>query len=387
LTRSPRCGEIYDIGDGRNNSTSILEAFDSLSGNKSMRILVTGGAGFVGSNLAIALKQHFHSADVVSMDNLYRKGSELNVPRLAAGNVLFCRGDVRDPRTFPEGPFDFVIECSAEPSVLAGIEGSPDYLIQTNLMGAYHCLEKARAWKAGFLFLSTSRVYPVKRLEQHPWQEDATRYSWSDDGTPGITREGVSEAMDMSGARSLYGFTKYAAEQLIEEYRDAFQLRTIVNRCGVIAGPWQFGKVDQGVASLWVLAHHFGRTLAYIGYGGLGKQVRDFLHVYDLCDLITEQISEFDRWDGWVGNVSGGLSNTGSLAELTHLCRESVGRQVPIHIQPITRPSDLRIYIGDCARLFERTGWRPRRDLRCIVDDIAGWAAQNSTALKEALTF
>lgn len=347
-----------------------------------MRILITGGAGFVGSNLAIALKRNSPAASVVCMDNLYRRGSELNLPRLKADGVQFHQGDVREPDTFPPGPFDFLIECSAEPSVLAGIDHSPDYLIQSNLMGAYYCLEKARLWKSCFLFLSTSRVYPIQRLESHPWREEATRFCWEDQGTPGITSRGVSEIMDMSGARSLYGYTKYAAEQLIEEYRAAFGLRAVVNRCGVVAGPWQFGKVDQGVAALWVLAHHFGRSLAYIGYNGLGKQVRDFLHIHDLCDLVIEQIRAFDRWDGWVGNVAGGASNAASLCELTTLCRELVGREIPINSVPVNRPADLRIYIGDCARLFARTAWRPRRNLGRIVQDIAVWAREHSAALQ-----
>ena len=269
-------------------------------------------------------------AEVVCMDNLHRRGSELNLGRLQVDGVRFHRGDVREADAFPPGPFDFLVECSAEPSVLAGIDGSPDYLIQSNLMGAYHCLEKARLWNSGFLFISTSRVYPIQRLESHPWWEESTRFCWRDRGTPGITSQGVSERTDMSGPRSLYGYTKYAAELLIEEYRATFGLRAAVNRCGVIAGPWQFGKVDQGVAALWVLAHQFGWPLAYIGYGGFGKQVRDFLHIDDLTDLVMEQIRQFDRWDGWVGNVAGGSPNAASLCELTTLCRELVGREVPI---------------------------------------------------------
>jgi len=317
------------------------------------------------------------------MDNLYRRGSELNVTRLEKAGAQFHRGDVRDPNGFPPGQFDFLIECSAEPSVLAGQDGSPDYLFHTNLVGAYHCLEKARAWKSRFLFLSTSRVYPIARLEAHPWREEATRFAWEDHGTSGISSRGVNENLEMTGARSLYGFTKLAAEQLIEEYRATYGLKSVINRCGVIAGPWQFGKVDQGVASLWVLAHHFGRPLSYIGYGGAGKQVRDFLHVDDLCDLVIEQLRDFDQWDGWLGNVAGGLANAASLCELTALCREFTGREVPISSVPANRPSDLRLFIGDCSRLFARTSWRPQRGVCRIIQDIAGWVKENADVLKE----
>jgi CDP-paratose 2-epimerase len=348
-----------------------------------VKILITGGAGFVGSNLALAIKLNFSDTEIVCMDNLYRRGSELNVPRLEKVDVKFHRGDVRDPNTFPSGPFDFLIECSAEPSVLAGQDSSPDYLFQTNLVGAYQCLEKARAWKSRFIFLSTSRVYPIATLEAHPWREEATRFAWEDSGTVGITSRGVAETIDLNGARSLYGYTKLSAEQLIEEYRATFGLKSIVNRCGVIAGPWQFGKVDQGVASLWVLAHYFGRPLSYIGYGGAGKQVRDFLHVDDLCDLLIEQIRDFDQWDGWLGNVAGGLANTASLCELTALCQEITGRSVPINSNPINRPNDLRLFLGDCTKLFTRTKWQPRRDVRRIIHDLGDWVNAHSQVLEK----
>jgi len=315
------------------------------------------------------------------MDNFYRRGSELNEPRLLAAGVRVHRGDVRDPASFPEGPFDFLIECSAEPSVLAGQDGAPDYLFQTNLVGAYNCLEVARRHNAGFLFLSTSRVYPIAALESQPWREEATRFVWTDEGLSGISSRGVTEELDLRGARSLYGFTKLAAEQLIEEYRQTYGLRTVVNRCGVIAGPWQFGKVDQGVVALWVMAHHFQSKLSYIGYGGTGKQVRDALHISDLCDLTVEQLRAFDQWDGWLGNVAGGLENSVSLQELTGLCEEVTGHEIPITSVVENRPSDLRVFIGDCSRLFARTGWRPRRGVREIVADIHQWVQHSEDVL------
>ena len=345
------------------------------------RILVTGGAGFVGSSLAIRIRNAFPGASIVAMDNLYRRGSELTLARLRERGIRFHYGDVRDAASFPAGPFDLLIECSAEPSVLAGLSGSPDYLIHSNLLGAYNCLERAKQWQSAFLFLSTSRVYPIAALERHPWREEETRFVWTA-AAAGISPKGVSERLPLAGVRSLYGWTKYAAEQLIEEYRAAFGLKTVVNRCGMIAGPWQFGKVDQGVVSLWVQAHLFGRPLQYIGYGGTGKQVRDVLHVDDLGDLIVEQLSDLPRWDGWLGNVSGGIDNSISLAELTGLCREAVGREIPIGSSPENRAADLRIYVGDCSDLFSRTGWRPRRSVHRIVEDLSAWARDERARLE-----
>jgi CDP-paratose 2-epimerase len=315
------------------------------------------------------------------MDNLYRRGSELNLPRLEKAGAQFHRGDVRVPAEFPAGPFDFLVECSAEPSVLAGQDGSPDYLFQTNLVGAYNCLEKARFWKSGFLFLSTSRVYPIAPLEAHPWREEKTRFVWLDKGNNGISSRGVSESIDLGGVRSLYGYTKLSAEQLIAEYRATYGLKAVVNRCGVIAGPWQFGKVDQGVMALWVMAHHFGRPLSYIGYGGAGKQVRDVLHVEDLCELIIEQIRDFERWDGWIGNVAGGFENSISLFELTELCREITCRKRSIQSVPANRPNDLRVFMADCSRLFKRTNWRPKRGAREVIEDTARWVRANESSV------
>lgn len=345
------------------------------------RILITGGAGFIGSNVACHLRLVFPAAKIVCMDNLYRRGAELNVGRLQDHGITFHRGDIRFMDQFPQEAADLFIECSAEPSVLAGQSGSPDYLFQTNLVGAYHCLEKAREWQSRLIFLSTSRVYPVARLESHPWTETDTRFAWLDEGVAGIDSKGVTESVDLGGARSLYGYTKLSVEQLIEEYRASFGLKAVINRFGVVAGPWQFGKVDQGVVALWVMAHVFGRPLAYIGYGGAGKQVRDVLHVKDVCSLLALQIAEFDAWDGWVGNVAGGLENSISLMELTALCQEITSSTVAIATDAQTRPFDLRLFIANCAKLYRRTSWRPSYSLWDIVTDTFDWVVKNQTAL------
>jgi len=345
-------------------------------------ILIAGGAGFVGGNLAVFLKRRHPSTRIIAMDNLHRPGSELNLPRLREVGVEFVKGDIRFANEFPAGPFEAILECSAEPSVLAGYTGSPDYLMETNFLGTYRCLEKARQGQSNFLFLSTSRVYPIALLEAHPWRESETRFEWLDVAGMPISSQGVQEACATQGARSLYGLTKFASEGLIEEYRAGFGLRAAINRCGVIAGPWQMGKVDQGVVSLWVLRHYFGKPLSYIGYGGTGKQVRDALHVDDLCELVEEQLAHFATWDGWLGNVGGGLKNSASLRELTAIFREVVGKEVAMGSEPANRQADLRLFLADCSRLFARTAWRPRRDVKQTVADIFNWVRAHEKELQ-----
>ena len=185
-------------------------------------------------------------------------------------------------------PFDLMVDCSAEPSVQAGLGGSPRTVLDTNLVGTLNCLEAARLRGAAFLFLSTSRIYPITALNDLPFTECETRFRWDDmPGIRGFSGRGIAEGFALDGARSFYGASKLAAEQLIQEYVFSYGMRALIDRCGVIAGPWQMGKIDQGVITLWVAHHYFDRPLRYTGFGGQGKQVRDILHVRDFFDLLS----------------------------------------------------------------------------------------------------
>jgi CDP-paratose 2-epimerase len=351
------------------------------------RLVITGGAGFVGSNLAVSLARRHPEWEIVAFDNLYRRGSELNLSRLEAAGVEFARGDVREPADLERfAELDAIVECSAEPSVMSGVDGDTSYLVHTNLTGAYNCLELARRSGAQLVFLSTSRVYPVEPQLSLALEEAPTRFELAArQPLPGASAAGVAEDFPLAGARTLYGTTKLAAELLIEEYRAAFGLRAVVDRCGVIAGPWQMGKVDQGVFTHWMLSHRFRQPLRYIGFGGEGKQVRDLLHVEDLIDLVERQLLDPARWDGAVFNVGGGRECSLSLRETTAICRELSGNEVPIEPVAETRSGDVPIYLSDCGRLFEFDEWRPRRNARQILADIDAWIAADEERIGRAL--
>lgn len=339
-------------------------------------ILITGGAGFVGSNLAIWLKENNPAAQIIAADNLKRRGSETNLLRLQAHGIEFVHADIRNPEDLKFGgrEIELILECSAEPSVLAGYGEAPDYLINTNLLGTINCLEVARRTKADFVFLSTSRVYPVKSLNQVNSREGETRFELTADQImPGISERGVSEQFPLDGARSLYGTTKLASELVIQEYGDMYNLRYVINRCGVITGPWQMGKVDQGVFALWMAMHYFKRELSYIGWGGTGKQVRDLLHINDLADLLAVQLGDFDKVSGQVYNVGGGLTSSLSLLETTQLCQEITGIKIPVKSVVDNRPADLKMYITDNSRVTAATGWTPQRGPRQTMQDIFEW--------------
>ncbi|WP_321493272.1 NAD-dependent epimerase/dehydratase family protein [uncultured Desulfobacter sp.] len=350
-------------------------------------ILITGGAGFVGASLALEFKARYPQNKVLCLDNLKRRGSELNLPRLKAAGIEFIHGDIRIQTDIEAaGPFDLMVECSAEPSALAGYGGSPDYLLATNVTGTMHCLEACRRHRAALIFLSTSRVYPWNPIRNLPYKETKTRFEPNDfQNIPGISSTGISETFPLNGPRTLYGATKLASELLITEYADMYGIKAIVNRCGVLTGPWQMGKVDQGFMALWVASHFFGRTLSYIGFGGNGRQVRDVLHVKDLFELLDRQISDLSTHSGAVYNVGGGEVLSLSLMELTALVQEATGRKILFKSDPETRPGDIPWYITDIRAVTSATGWQPRMTPDEIVGEITSWIDQNQESLKHIL--
>lgn len=347
-------------------------------------VLIPGGAGFVGSSLALGLKHQHPDWDIICLDNLRRRGSELNLPRFKAAGIQFVHGDVRspddlDPTAFP---VTTILDCSAEPSVLAGF-GSPQYVLQTNLIGTINLLELARVTQARLLFLSTSRVYPIHTLKSLNFREGETRFELlPEQSLLGASEAGIAEEFGLQGARSLYGTTKLASELLIEEYRDAYGLQAIVNRCGVLTGPWQMGKVDQGVFVLWMAAHYFQKSLSYIGFGGTGKQVRDLLHIQDLLRLVEYQLAHFAELDGEVLNVGGGVSSSLSLLETTRLCQDITGHTIPIQAVTDERPGDVPIFITDSAKVMAKTGWQSQMTPQATLQSIYDWIAANEAILK-----
>ena len=340
------------------------------------RILITGGAGFVGSHVALRLKQTFPSATITALDNLSRAGSATNLPLLEQAGVIFRRGDIRslDDVTSAVAEPDLIIDCAAEPSALAGYGGSAEYVVQTNVTGTYHCLELARRTKADVLFISTSRVYPYGLLNSLPTIERETRFALHHrQQLPGASENGIAEDFPLDGPRSIYGTTKLVSEYLVEEFADAYGFRFIINRAGLLTGPRQMGKTDQGLIVLWMAAHHWKRPLRYIGFGGQGKQVRDVLHIDDFCDLLLDQLRNFDAYQGQRYNAGGGLLNAVSLQELTALCEEITGNHIPITPDPETRPADVKIYITDNTKLVTRHTWRPQRTLPQTLESIHTW--------------
>jgi CDP-paratose 2-epimerase len=247
-------------------------------------------------------------------------------------------------------------------------------------------LEYARIFNSKFIFLSTSRVYPIAQIEKINTIETDSRFELhAEQMLHGVSSRGISEEFSLNGVRSLYGASKLASELLITEYCQMYELNAIINRCGLLTGPWQFGKVDQGVIVLWVARHYWGKGIKYIGYGGKGKQVRDMLHIDDLYELLKLQIKKINSFKGETFNVGGGNEISCSLLELTNLCQEVTGNIVKIDRDYNNRVADIKTYVTDATKVSKEFNWSPRWDAKSIVSDIHSWIKNNSNQLKDIL--
>jgi CDP-paratose 2-epimerase len=267
--------------------------------------------------------------------------------------------------------------------VQAGYAGSPAYVVHTNLTGTTNALEVARRHRASFVFLSTSRVYPYEVINGLRYEETGSRFRLAPGQVvPGVSAAGFSESFPLTGLRSLYGATKLASELIVSEYLAMYSLRGVINRCGVIAGPWQMGRVDQGFVTYWAARHLFGGKLAYKGFGGQGKQVRDVMHVADLHRLVEYQLEHLDAISGQTFNVGGGAASTVSPCELSEICARLTGNRLELAPPEEAPPADVRLYVSDCGKVEAATGWRPAVPMASIVEETVAWLTENRQALE-----
>ena len=345
-----------------------------------MRILISGACGFVGGTLARALAES-GGHELVGFDNFIRPGSETSRAGLKRLGVRIFHGDLRAASDNDALPAcDWVIDAAANPSVLAGLDGqaSSRQLVEHNLVGTLNTLEYCKRHRAGLILLSTSRVYSAARLARLPVsvEKGAFRPSGAE-GVEGIGPGGVTESFSTLAPLSLYGATKLASEALALEYGEAFGIPVFVNRCGVLAGAGQFGRADQGIFAYWINSWMRNRPLRYIGFGGLGHQVRDCLHPRDLLPLLSRQfaapaLEPADR----IVNLAGGNAGAVSLLNLSNWCAGRFGpRSVPS--DPAPRPFDIPWLVLDCAKAARLWNWSPQTPLLSILDEIAAHAAEH----------
>jgi CDP-paratose 2-epimerase len=350
-----------------------------------MKILITGAAGFVGSGIIRYLREHFNDAVLIGIDNLSRRGSEYNLALLQQLDCRFIYGDIRSKEDIDDLPkVDWVIDCAAIPTVTAGVDSGTHALINNNLTGTIHLLEKCRRDDCGFIILSTSRVYSIQALTNIPLVEKDERLAIATDVVypAGFSESGVSESFSTAAPVSLYGATKLASEVLALEYHYTFGFPVWINRCGVIAGPGQFGKIDQGIFSFWVYQYLLDLPLSFIGFGGKGKQVRDFVHPFDVFRLVQTQMQQPAINAPRTINIGGGINSAWSLLQLDRHCKQVLQSHKLINSVADTRGFDIPLYITDNRQALQYWNWQPSYTPEEIIDQIIAYGKDNLQMLK-----
>jgi CDP-paratose 2-epimerase len=344
-----------------------------------MKVLIAGACGFVGATLARRWRDERGDLEILGIDNFIRPGSETNRADLRRAGVTVAHADIRQASDFEPLPdVDWVIDAAANPSVLAGVDGrtSSRQLVEHNLFGTINMLEYCRRAGAGFILLSTSRVYSIRPLASLEVSVVDRAFAPTLHGpVPGLSADGVSESFSTEPPVSLYGATKLASEQLALEYGAAYGFPVWINRCGVLAGAGQFGRADQGIFSFWIHSWKARAPLTYLGFDGLGHQVRDCLHPADLVPLLDRQIAAPGS-ECRVHNVSGGTASARSLRQCSDWCARRFG---PCDVRSRAEPRkyDVPWMVLDASRAQRHWGWTPRLTADDIFEEIAQHAERH----------
>ena len=331
-----------------------------------MKILIAGGCGFIGSYLCIYLKKK--GFKILSVDNLSKNYCRLNKSRLAKFNIKNISIDLKNYQKLKKIKFrpDLVIDCAAEPAVEVSSK-SPTDVVKNNFITTLNLLNFCKNNNSQIIFISSSRIYPIKKS-----------YDLNKKKIKKFT-----ETTGTKGPKSIYGFTKFASELLIEEFSYAYNIKYIVNRLGLTSGLWQFGRVEQGLISLWLWKHLNNQKLSYIGFGGTGNQIRDVLDIEDFSNLINIQIKKFKKIHNQIFCVGGGKKNSFNLKDLTRECSKITGNNLNIKKVSKTSKYDIPYYISSNSKIYKYYKWRPKNSFGKILKKIYIWMSLNEKTLKK----
>lgn len=341
----------------------------------SRNYLITGGAGFIGSNYVYRLLQR--GEKVTIYDNLSRSGAKINLAWLEEtfGKNAFrlIVGDVTDAAllTAAARHADVIVHLAGQVAVTTSVT-HPRADFEANALGTFNALEAARLSERNpvFIFASTNKVYGG--MEDVKIVEEATRWRYAEltDGCP------ETQPLDF---HSPYGCSKGTGDQYVRDYARIYGLRTVVMRQSCIYGPRQFGVEDQGWLAWLIIAAVTGRPITIYGDG---KQVRDVLHVEDLLNAYDAAIERIDQVRGEVYNMGGGPRNVLAVwAEFGPMLEKLLGRKIPVTYAD-WRPGDQRVFYADYRKAQRELGWEPHIDLEEGIERLFQWVKDNQALFK-----
>lgn len=351
-----------------NKHKYITKQYTLDSGDK--YVLITGGAGFVGTNLAARLLSE--GKRVMVYDNISRAGVEQNLQWLQQeyGDKLIVQvADIREKRILEQcvNNAEQVFHFSAQVAVTSSLT-NPEHDLEVNIIGTFNVLEAIRKspHQPPLVFTSTNKVYGD--LMDLGLATDATRY-YPEDTT--VRNNGIDESRPLD-FHSPYGCSKGAADQYVLDYSRSYGLKSVVFRMSCIYGPHQFGNEDQG----WV-AHFLIRALEDqpITIYGNGKQVRDILFVEDLVNAFVLAQEKMEKVSGNAFNIGGGPGNTVSLIEILDLIQEKTGKVADISSEE-WRTGDQQYYVSNTSKFSEATGWKQQYSVTEGVEALAAWLCE-----------
>lgn len=345
-------------------------------------VVILGGAGFVGYNLAIYLKNIGYNVTVA--DNLVRRGSEVSLENLLKNKIKFIHCDIRNKEDFLNLPkdIDIVLNCAAQPSAIN--YSNPEFDITNNTNAVVNILEYCRKKELPLIFWSTNKCYSGDLVNSVPRTISNKRYVWSDPlfKMDGWTSAGFSEKLSVDGNdHSIYGVSKIAADLIVQEWSSAFGIPAICNRFSCLAGPNQWGKAEQGWVAWFAIANELELPIDIFGFDGY--QVRDCLFTEDLNNLISKQIYNINKYkDGIVFNVGGGITNSISILEAINFLELNNKKFTNINIDLNLRRADQAIYISDIHKVSSEFDWKPRIDIEQGYNQILSWVKDNKNQLE-----
>lgn len=335
-----------------------------------MKYLITGGAGFIGSNYANRLIQR--GENVTIFDNLSRGGAEKNLSWLTnsygQGSFAFVKGDVTDLPAITKAAAgqDVIVHLAAQVAVTTSVD-DPQTDFEINARGTFNALEAARSQesKPVFIYASTNKVYGG--LEDLQVVEEKTRYMLKDQP------QGINESRGLD-FHSPYGCSKGAGDQYVRDYFRIYGIPSVVFRQSCIYGPRQFGIEDQGWVAWFIIAAIKKHPITIYGDG---KQIRDLLYIDDLLNAYDLAVGDIEKCKGEVFNIGGGFNNSISIwVEFSELLERISGRQINIDRKG-WRPGDQKVYISDISKIHQKLGWEPKVSVNEGIARLYGWAEKN----------